>query len=195
MANSRELVECVAAALGWPVMTVKQHMRNLREATPTPLVTIGGRGTSAPQMSYEDAATLVCAVLGSAATQESVETVAALAKLQAVSTIPRRSDRKHPSNQSALGFELYAKFNVIQGLAAALKFLAEEEQDSRVEVVFEIAYPQHFALLRMQVRDWWSEGWTFGDRTQSRTEQIRRCRQQALREIGVCLSSQLMKSA
>jgi hypothetical protein len=41
MANSRELVDCVAVALNRPLTEVTGHMRHLREAG---LVTVGGRG-------------------------------------------------------------------------------------------------------------------------------------------------------
>ena len=48
-------------------------------------------------------------------------------------------------------------------------------------------YPDYFASLTVGVRDLFSETWTYGRRQQARTEQMRRCRQDALREISACL--------
>src|ERR1700730_8330675 len=79
MVNSRQLAECVAASMGKPVTSTAQHIKNLREAKGAkdgkPFVTAGGRGRNAPTMSRKDAATLICAILGSGAVQDSVNTV------------------------------------------------------------------------------------------------------------------------
>jgi hypothetical protein len=202
MANSRELVEYVATSLGRPLTVVKQHMRNLREA-PKPLVTKGGRGISAPIMTHHDAGTLVCAVLGSDAVQNSVETVLSLKKLLA--TFQGR--RLHtdltgywPVMPVKLGLE--REHNIVEGLASVLKFFDREDEfrrelflatgrdDQEIYVSFEIEYPEFFGSLTVGVRDISSESWTYGRRQHARTEQIRRCREDSLREIAACLRTQ-----
>ncbi|MFG1202223.1 hypothetical protein V5F29_07485 [Xanthobacter aminoxidans] len=62
MASPGDLVAAVAAVLGYPLVTISTYYRYLREAG---LVTKGGRGPSAAQMSPRDAALLLLAVAAS----------------------------------------------------------------------------------------------------------------------------------
>ena len=50
-------------------------------------------------------------------------------------------------------------------------------------------YRHHFVPLTVGVREMFSETWTYGNRSHARTEQLRRCRQEALREISKALRS------
>src|SRR3979409_2334438 len=96
MANSRELVECVSSALELPLTEVTGHMRHLREAG---LVTTGGRGITAPRMTYEDAASLICSLYGTAATKDGATSVKALKALPAIYQGARRASRRSISWQ------------------------------------------------------------------------------------------------
>jgi hypothetical protein len=199
MANSRELTECVAASLGRPMTAVKQHMRNLREADKA-LVTTGGRGLSAARMTHQDAATLICAVLGSEAVQNSVETVSALKKL--LPTFQGRRthiDRSSYRRKMPVELGLEREHDIIEGLVSVLKFFDREDEFRRemymaigggyqeIYVSFEIEYPEFFGSLTVGIRDISSESWIYGRRQHARTEQIRRCRGDSLREIAACL--------
>lgn len=67
MATSGEMIKIVADALQLPTATVTSYHRVLRQEG---LVTKGGRGRSAAQMSAEDAAKLVITLLGSDCLEE-----------------------------------------------------------------------------------------------------------------------------
>jgi hypothetical protein len=149
-------------------------------------------------MTREDAAALLCVVLGSDAVYDTLKTIESLNGLTANS--PRRwfapASEARPVRQIALA--LLPGHGLVAGLSEVLRlFDAEQEYVERwrfetglekeIYVVLEIQYPQHFASLTVGVRDFFSETWTYGRRHQARTEQIRRCRQAALREISACL--------
>ena len=61
MATPGQLVRTMASVLGIPEPTITQYDRNLAEAG---LRQIRGRGTSAAEVSAEDAANLLVAILG-----------------------------------------------------------------------------------------------------------------------------------
>src|SRR5581483_3639800 len=82
MVNSRGLAEQLAKVWGEPLTEVRQHARNLRESDP-PLITAGGRGRHVPDMTADDAASLICATLGSRAVGDSASTVIGLKRLTA----------------------------------------------------------------------------------------------------------------
>lgn len=200
MANSRELVECVSSALELPLTEVNGHMRHLREAG---LVTAGGRGITAPRMTYEDAASLVCSLYGSMMMKDGVKNVEALKKLPAVFQGPRRPPPYRPSSGSVyqgrvdlLGSEPQA--GVVSGLAAALRLLgrgndflryeAERGLDTRLNVRFRVQYPHLFASLTVTFVGV-SEVWTFGRRGKPRTMRTASCDERGLGEIAKCLES------
>jgi hypothetical protein len=203
MANSRELVECVASALGRPLTAVTGHMRRLREAD-SGLVSQGGRGITSPAMTMEDAASLVCAVYGSETVQGSSDAVLSLKGLAAKPGF--KIPHVNPYMRSrAVGpwftLGLPAEHNVVQGLAAALRLFAREH-DVRNEIImrtgrtdlevygrFSVQYPEHFASLTVGVHGYFSESWTYGTRGRPRTRQSRECDQDALREIAKCVAS------
>lgn len=202
MANSRELVECMASALGKPPASVRQHMRNLREAS-TPLVTTGGRGIAAPTMSKEDGASLLCAVLGSEAVHDSVEALQSLRRLPAVYQGQRLVARRHTYGELHVPIQLglKPKHDIVLGLTAVFAFFDREEafrdqlrtvthrDDHEIYASVEVHYPEYFASFTVGIRGMSSETWTYGARQYPRTEQIRRCRQASLRDIAACLRS------
>lgn len=201
MVNSRRLAAVVADALGMPLTSTIQHARNLREAPDAPLIAHGGRGRNVPDMTHEDAATLICAVLGSNAIGESRETVRSLKGLRTQfhgRHLPRDSRTAAYWRAPSFGLEMLADQDVIRGLAGVLRFFDREDDFLRelkvrsarscsVNIAFQVEYPQHFVSLAIGVQNVVSESWTYGSRAFARTEQIRRCRQDALRDISRCL--------
>jgi len=198
MVNSPQLAERVAASLGRPLTATLQHAKNLREAkgaeSKGPLVTAGGRGRNAPTMSRMDAATLICAVLGSDAVQDSVKTVESMRKL-AASFQGGRGGSRHYRPQGVIDLGIRQEHNVIEALSFVLGVFDRERElldrlnlyESELYAVFEVEYPEHFASLTVGVRKRFSETWTYGRRSHGRNEQLRRCRQDALREIAEAL--------
>lgn len=78
MATAGELIRLTADALQVPEATVTSYHRMLREAG---LLTKGGRGRNAPQMSATDVARLLLAMLGSDALAETVEATTLVSEL------------------------------------------------------------------------------------------------------------------
>jgi len=204
MANSRELVECVSSALELPLTEVTGHMRHLREAG---LVTTGGRGVTAPRMTYEDAASLICSLYGAALMKDAVTSVKALKALPAVNQgmrLPRRHSEAWYRAQAVyrthrvelLGAEPSGGSTL--ALAAALRLLAKgnefirqmayEDPHAEVRVRLSIQFPQHYASLTVSLAGI-SEVWTFGQRGKPRTRQTRECDEVGLREIAKCLEA------
>lgn len=200
MVNSPQLAAHVAASMGKPLTSTLQHLKNLREAkgatTEAPLVTAGGRGRNAPAMSRKDAATLICALLGSEAIQDSVKTIEAMQKLT-----PHFHGYRFKGRFRSRGanFDVDAgirpEHNVVEALEQILHFFEREPEyrmhldreglrDPNVYVLFEVEFPSHFASLSLRVPRMFSMTWTYGRRSGDRDEQLRRCRQDALREIS-----------
>jgi hypothetical protein len=78
MATPGQLVRTMASILGIPEPTITQYDRNLAEAG---LRQIRGRGTSAAEVSAEDAANLLVAILGSPAVGASIRMAAGTSKM------------------------------------------------------------------------------------------------------------------
>ena len=78
MATPGQLVRTMATVLGIPEPTVTQYDRHLAEAG---LRQIRGRGTSAAEVSAEDAANLLVAILGSPVVGASIRTAADTSKV------------------------------------------------------------------------------------------------------------------
>ena len=145
-------------------------------------------------MTHEDAAALLCAVLGSENVQDSVATVEAMRKLEA-NFQGQRTSRRH----GAIPFDtgIRREHNVIEALAAVLRFFDGEREvvrrlhlyDSEFHVLFEVEYPLHYAFITVGVRNKFWETWTYGRKSEVRNEQLRRCRQDALREVSQALRS------
>jgi hypothetical protein len=155
-------------------------------------------GRNAPAMSRMDAATLICAVLGSEAVQDSVQTVESMRRLKA--KLHRRFwgsfKRLHRGSPIELGIQ--PEHSVVEALACVLGFFDREKEflrnlsylsgiEPEIYAIFEVEFPQHFASLTVGVRNMFSETWTYGRRTNGRDENLRRCRQEALREISEAL--------
>lgn len=193
MVNSRQLSEVVASSLGRPYTATLQHARNLRETKGSkdgPLLSAGGRGRNAPTMTHEDAAALLCAILGSENVQDSVKTVEAMGKLEANFQGQRGSMLRNGIAPFDTGIR--RERNVIEALASVLRFFDDEQEivrrfhlyDSELHVMFEVEYPLHYAFITVGVRNKFWETWTYGRKNEVRNEQVRRCRQDALREIS-----------
>ncbi|MHC2623884.1 hypothetical protein ACVIW2_005916 [Bradyrhizobium huanghuaihaiense] len=219
MVNSRRLANVVAYSLGHPVTETLQHARNLRMgkgAKDGPLLTSGGRGRHAPEMTHEDAASLICAVLGSEAIKDSIATVEAMRNLKG--EFQRKHFIKEPRlGQGSsfdeddytdqyerlpppLGLGIDRAHNLIQALARVIEFFGREqdyvralsEYDQReheIYAVLEVEYPQHYVSLTVGVRNLLQETWIYGRRSRARKEQIRRCREYQLREISAAMLS------
>ncbi len=198
MVNSRQLSEIVASSLGRPFTATLQHARNLRETKGSkdgPLLSAGGRGRNAPTMTHEDAAALLCAILGSENVQDSVKTVEAMRKLDANFQGQRGSMLRYGVAPFETGIR--REHNVIEALAAVLRFFDDEQEilrrfqlyDSELHVLFEVEYPLHYAFITVGVRNKFWETWTYGRKNEVRNEQLRRCRQDAMREISQALRS------
>src|SRR4051794_40956791 len=78
LATPKQLVECVASALGVEEATVIVHDRNLAVAG---LRTMGGRGRAAARMTARDAANLLIAVAGAEQVRDSARAVQDFAAL------------------------------------------------------------------------------------------------------------------
>jgi hypothetical protein len=203
MVNSRQLAEVVARSLGKPVTATTQHARNLREskgAKGGPLLSAGGRGRHAPAMTYDDAASLICAVLGSEAVQDSVQTVESMRLLKADFQGQHFVHKEAVHRPPPMELEIEPEHDVVQALARVLLFFAREQEyrwklesyggrDHELYTVFEVEYPEHYASLTVGVRNIFWETWTFGRRSRSRNEQVRRARDYQLREILDALKS------
>jgi hypothetical protein len=203
MVNSRQLSERIATSMGKPLTSTLQHAKNLREAkgasSDGPLVTAGGRGRNAPAMSRKDAASLICAILGSEAVKDSVKTVESMRRLK-VELHGRRFlgrfdyiDRRPP-----IEIGIRPEHDVVEAVACVLGFFDREmefllgssrlgESKPEIHALFEVEYPQHYAHLTVGLRKMFSETWTFGRRMHPRDEQLRRLRQDAMREISEVL--------
>ena len=158
-----------------------------------------GRGRNAPAMSRKDAASLICAILGSEAVQDSVQTIESMRQLKAEFQGQRFRGRfklMHRGPPIELGIQ--PEHNVIEALACVLRFFDREqeflrnlnflgESDPEIYALFELEFPQHYAFLTVGVRNMFSETWTYGRRMHPRDEQLRRLRQDAMREISEVL--------
>ena len=197
MANSRELVEVVSTALELRLTEVTGHMRHLREAGQ---ITKGGRGITAPRMTYEDAATLVCSLYGAEFMKDGVASVLALKALPAVSRVshPRGDRGMAPPRHGPHLLGSDPAGGVVAGLACALRLLGQGNDflrysvrtnpEAEVNVRLSIQFPKHFASLTVGF-DRVSEIWTFGQHGRPRTRQTRECDEIGLREIAKCLEA------
>jgi hypothetical protein len=209
--NSRQLAESVATSLGKPLTSTLQHAKNLREAkgakTGAPLVTAGGRGRNAPAMSRADAATLICAILGSGAVQDSVSTVEWMRELKAEFHGYRfKGHYRHSSPRFDVTIGVKPEHDVIEALECVLQFF-DRENDYRMNLErygpssnpeiyfrFNVEFPQRFVSLTFGVRRLVSAAWTYGRRLGCRDKQSRWCDQDELREISeVSRPSELKK--
>lgn len=140
--------------------------------------------------------------MASDAVGASVETVRSLKGLKAQyhGLYPaRRRERMPVLGGPDFRLDITPDHDVIGGLAAVLRFFSREDafldelahirgETQVVRVTFEVEYSKHFVSMSVGVRNVGSESWTFGSRAFARTEQIRRCRQDALREVSRCLA-------
>ncbi|BAC53343.1 bll8078 [Bradyrhizobium diazoefficiens USDA 110] len=201
MVNSRQLAECVATAMGKPPTSTAQHAKNLREAKGAkeegvPLVTAGGRGRNAPTMSRKDAATLICAILGSDAVQDSVKTVEWMRDLK-----PEfhgyRFRRPYGRFWRIADVEIGIRpgHDVVEALARVLEFFDREAEyktafegyrPASLDIYFRlyVEFPQRFVSLTFGVRRLVSAAWTYGRRLGLPDKQARWIEQDELREIA-----------
>lgn len=119
MVTSLKLADVVAGALGLPVGTVVQHLRNLQKDGRISYV---GRGRGAAQMEPGDAARLLIAVVGSDLVKDSVATLDAYGSLRPIPTRARRFARNEPAPQSNVTFA-----DQLAGLLARMSIAAPGE--------------------------------------------------------------------
>jgi hypothetical protein len=201
MANSRQLVACMAELTGHPLSRVVGHMRSLREAEPS-LVTNKGRGITAPQMTPADAAALYCAIYASPNIQESASTLLELQKLEARPQGRMRASRFDPVRYHLppLTLGLERDHSIIEGLAAAITFFMKEGElrsdysawrgrgkKFGVYANFEIRSPEYSASLTLGVHGSFSEEWIYGRRGQLDSIRKGQCTEITLRKIAACL--------
>jgi hypothetical protein len=210
MPTSVKLVEVIASALEWPQTEVLHHARNLRNVG---LVTKGGQGITAPQMSELDAANFMVAVLGSKRVKDSPEVVKGIAELRATSGGLRMSDdyrRWRPSIDLRHGLlGLQSGHTVQEGIAATFSFFQREEELRRewyriarrgefaIKMQLKIFYPRYEATLSIRIPDLLSESWIYSlppapggkriARDAGRTSQSRSCDERALRDVANAL--------
>lgn len=193
MVNSRQLAERVALVMGKPATSTAQHIKNLREAKQSsdriPLVTAGGRGRNAPTMTRKDAATLICAVLGSEAIQDSVETVEWIRNLK-----PEFHGYRFKSAYFDADIGIRAENDAIEALTKVLEFFDRDNLHRRyleryrgyaeIFSTFYVEFPQRFISLTFGIRRMVSVSWSYGRRLGVRDKQARWIDQDQLREIS-----------
>ena len=169
MPTSVELVDTLAAALNWERTEVFHHARNLREAG---VVTKGGRGITAPQMSILDVANLICAVLAARRVKESNQAAQGLAGLRGVRQAFRLPENNRVIDHDGL-LRLKAGHNVQEGLAALLALFAREYElkeewarhrpyvDAELTAEFIVYYPKYYASISVRIQGVVSESWTY----------------------------------
>jgi hypothetical protein len=210
MVNSRQLAERVAASMGKPVTSTSQHIKNLREAKGSkdgsPLVTAGGRGRNAPTMSRTDAATLICAILGAEAIQDSVQTVEWMRELKPEFHGYRfKGLYRHVAPKFDVAIGIKPEYNAVQALECVLEFFDRENAyrtnlewfgPANAEIYFRyhVEFPQRFVSLTFGVRRMVSAAWTYGRRLGGRDKQSRWCDQDELREISEVSRPSKLKS-
>jgi hypothetical protein len=86
MATSGELCISVAAALGIPFETTREHLRNIRRAG---MISFKGHGRGAAAMTTLDAARLLIAAAGSSFVKDSIATLEGFGKLTPARKSPR----------------------------------------------------------------------------------------------------------
>lgn len=154
------------------------------------------RGRNAPTMSRKDAATLICAILGSDAVQDSVKTVEWMRDLK-----PEfhgyRFKRPHGRFWRIADVEVGIRPNhdVIEALARVLEFFDREAEykmafesygpaNPDIYFRFYVEFPQRFVSLTFGVRRVVSAAWTYGRRLRVPDKQARWTEQDELREIA-----------
>jgi len=200
MANSRELVECMAELTREPLSRVVGHMRSLRESE-AGLVTNKGRGITAPRMKAVDAAALYCAIYASPNIQESATTILELKKL------PARGQRRHRGSyagrdirQPIISPGLEPEHTVIEGLAALIEVFMSNERlygydaadrgrKGAIYARFEIRAPEHSASLTFGEHGYYSEEWVYGRRGELDSIRVGQCSEVTLLRLAACLKA------
>jgi hypothetical protein len=182
-----------------PLSRVVGHMRALREAEPS-LVTNKGRGITAPPMTTDDAAALLCAIFAAPNIQESASAIVDLRKLPPKAQGRSRSDRAswmHDRYLPRIDLKLSHDHTVIDGLAAAIGFFMEEDEFRRewhqhgaepeVYARFVVRAPEYSASLSVGVRGHFSEEWIYGRTGELDAFRTGQCTEITLRKLAACL--------
>jgi hypothetical protein len=90
---------------------------------------------------------------------------------------------------------IHRQHNVIEALAQVLRLFAQEDslllrhglRHVELTAMIEVQYPQHYAFITVGARQGFTETWIYGRRGEPRNEQLRRVRQDAMREISRAL--------
>lgn len=203
MANSRQLVECMAQLTGDPLSRVAGQMRSLREAEL--VISSKGRGITAPRMTPRDAAALYCVIYASPTIQDSSSTLIELQKLESQGRV-RYALKEHMQRSyhpPPLTLGLDRSHSTVDGLAAAIAFFMDEEKFGGEYAVrwrgrgkkfgiyanFEIRAPQLSASLTLGVHGYCSEEWIYGRRGDLDSTRKGQCSEITLRKLAACLKS------
>ena len=177
-------------------------------------MTAGGRGRNAPAMTHEDAAALLCAVLGSENVKDSTKTVASMRNLEG--NFHGRTKRDFWNFDTGIR----PGHNAVEALAQVLRCFDRENEiirhikrdeasidddefeqtfygdygsrEAEFYVLFEVQYPKHYASITVGVHKGFKETWTYGRRGRPRNEQVRRIREIALKEIAQALRPEIL---
>lgn len=195
MPNAASLVETTATALVLPPATVRQHMRNLREADE---IAVGGRGITARDMTLSDAAVLFSAIAGSLQVSDSAETARAMRGLGPARMAQRSWSGNERSNVNwAAYIQLARGSDLLADVTSLFKFFCQEaalrshlsEQGIRLRdelyATIEIENPVSFATMTIGIRSAFARTWTYGSRRECGLRQTRHCSEKELRKIVV----------
>jgi hypothetical protein len=117
MATSGELCQSMAAALGIPFETMREHLRKIRRAG---RISFKGHGRGAAAMTTLDAASLLIAAAGSSFVKDSVETLDGFRNLQPIGA-------GKPMRGSVTG-DLQPRVALEKYLAETLQWLIDERE-------------------------------------------------------------------
>lgn len=125
MATPGELVRTVASAINVSDVTVGVFYRNLREAD---LVTKGGRGRSAPSLTYLDASRLVIAIMASDAATNAAREVRKYGRLPLTHHNDPRPNQCYPG----LSFDRFSKLNFESAVGYVLEVVAASDHEQLI---------------------------------------------------------------
>src|ERR1700679_4233902 len=125
MATPGELVRTVAGALNVSDVTVSVYYRKLREAG---LVTKGGRGRSAPSLTYLDASRLVIALMVSDTAIHAAREARKYGRLPLTHTDPHSRDNGYPG----FSIEQFSELNLESAVKYVLEIVAVSDHEKLI---------------------------------------------------------------
>jgi len=147
VATPGELVKTVSTALDLPEVTVSIYYRNLREAG---LVTKGGRGPSAPSLTYLDASRLVISLMGTDTAIHAAREAKRYGRLPLTHLDKPAGDDVYPGFSS----ELFSRLNFESAVEYVLEIASVEHEE---ELITDEMYPLVISAksdLSAEIRFW-----------------------------------------